>query len=241
MNVRTIVCAQRPRSMSHVRIVESNPQLTASPPSDDLTADTRAVCERSTIEGAFVLTESPSCTFRRFLRSGPATASSGTSSVSGMLVDHSPMSPSQPAVRICFPSRVDATSAMGESCKCNVASGVEVVACVPSSNTRDICAVRSCEAVTTSRSSSEETGSDGTMVKEVTGAACSGAVWRRACARSNTRNVPSYEPVRKWLPYHRQGATRARQVIIMERKPRYGATNRRDPLLVRESRQSRGR
>ena len=173
--VRTIVCAQRPRSMSHVRMVESNPQLTASPLSDDLTADTRAVCERSTIEGAFVLTESPSCTFRRFLRSGPTTASSGTSSVSGMFVDHSPMSPSQPAVRICLPPRVDATSAIGASCKCNVASGVEVVD-VPSNDTRDICAVRSCEAVTTSRSWSEEAGSDGTMAKEVTGAACSGAV-----------------------------------------------------------------
>ena len=174
--VRTIVCAQRPRSMSHVRMVESNPQLTASPPGDDLTADTRAVCERSTAEGAFVLTESPSCTLRRFLRSGPATASSGTSSASGILVDHSPISPSQPAVRMCFPSRVDATSAMGASCKCNVASGVEVVVCVPSSDMRDICAVRSCEAVTTSRSSSEEAASDGVTAKEVTGAACSGAV-----------------------------------------------------------------
>ena len=162
--------------MSHVRMVESNPQLTASPPGDDLTADTRAVCERSTAEGAFVLTESPSCTLRRFLRSGPATASSGTSSASGILVDHSPISPSQPAVRMCFPSRVDATSAMGASCKCNVASGVEVVVCVPSSDMRDICAVRSCEAVTTSRSSSEEAASDGVTAKEVTGAACSGAV-----------------------------------------------------------------
>ena len=181
MGVRTIVCVQRPRSTSHVRMVESNPQLTASPPSgdDDLTADTRAVCERSTVEGAFVLTEPPSswpCTLRRFLRSGPVTASSGTSSASGMLVDHSPMSPSQPAVRMCFPSRVDATSAIGASCKCNVASGVEVVVCGPSSDTRDICAVRSCEADTTSRSSSEEAGNDDVMAKEVTGAACSGAV-----------------------------------------------------------------
>ena len=178
-NVRTIVCAQRPRSTSHVRMVESNPQLTASPPmgDEDLTAETRAVCERSTAEGAFVLIEPPpSCTFRRFLRSGPAATSSGTSSASGMPVDHSPMSPSQPAVRMCFPSRVDATSAIGASCKCNVASGVEVVVSAPPNDTRDICAVRSCDAVTTSRSSSEEAGSDGVMVKAVTGAACSGAV-----------------------------------------------------------------
>ena len=102
--------AQRPHSTSHVRMVESNPQLTAFPPpgDDDLTTDTCAVCERCTAEGSFVLPEPPSsCTLRRFLRSGPVTVSSGTSSASGMLVDHSPMSQSQPAVRMYFPSRVD--------------------------------------------------------------------------------------------------------------------------------------
>lgn len=148
--MRTIVCEQRPRSTSQVRTVESNPQLTAFPPSENATADTRAVCERSTAEGAFVLTVPPSCTFRLFLRSGAAIVSTGTSSVSGMLVDHSPMSPSQPAVRMFFPSWLDATLATGASCKCSVASGVEVVR-VPSSDKRQICAVRSCEAVTTRR------------------------------------------------------------------------------------------
>jgi hypothetical protein len=130
----TIVCEQRPCSTSQVRTVESNPQLTAFPPAaaENSTADTRAVCERSTVDGAFVLTEppppSPSCTFRRFLRSGAAVvSSSGTSSVSGILADHNPIRPSQPAVRIFCPSGLDATSAMGASCKCKVASGVEVV------------------------------------------------------------------------------------------------------------------
>ena len=140
------------------------------------TADTRAVCERSTAEGAFVLTVPPSCTFRLFLRSGAAIVSSGTSSVSGMLVDHSPMSPSQPAVRMFFPSWLDTTPATGVSCKCNVASGVQVVR-APSSDMREICAVRSCEAVTTSRSSSgESAGFDDTMAKDVMGAGCKGAV-----------------------------------------------------------------
>jgi hypothetical protein len=176
MCMPTIVCAQRPRSTSHVRTVESNPQLTAPPPGENLTADTRAVCERSTAEGAFVFTGPPSCTFRRFLRSGAATVSRGTSSVSGMLVDQSPMRPSQPAVRIFSPSRLDATSARGESCKCSAASGVEVVS-VPSSEMRDICAVRSCEAVTRSTSWSEgAAGLDDTTVKEVIGAACKGVV-----------------------------------------------------------------
>lgn len=177
--VRTIVCEQRLRSTSQVRTVESNPQLTASfPPPANSTADTRAVCERSTAEGAFVLItpSPPSCTFRRFLRSGAAFASSGTSSTSGMLVDHSPTSPSQPAVRILCPSGLDATSATGASCKCNVASGVEVVR-VPSSDRREICAVRSCEALTTRRSSSGGTsGCECTMAKDVMGAACKGAV-----------------------------------------------------------------
>jgi hypothetical protein len=131
--VRTIVCEQRPRSRSQVRTVESNPQLTptAQPPpapAENSTADTRAVCERNTAEGAFVLTEPPSsCTFRRFLRSGGAIVSSETSSVSGIVVDHNPIKPSQPAVRIFSPSWLDATSATGASCKCNVARGVEVV------------------------------------------------------------------------------------------------------------------
>lgn len=178
--MRTIVCEQRPRSTSQVRTVESNPQLTALPPSENDTADTRAVCERSIAEGAFVLafTGPPSSTFRRFLRSGAAIVSRGTSSVSGMLVDHSPMSPSQPAVSILFPSRLDATSATGPSCKCNVASGVDVV-WVPSSEIWQICAVRSCEAVTTSSFSSLSGGAvvcDGTMVKDVMGAGCRGAV-----------------------------------------------------------------
>jgi hypothetical protein len=102
--MRTIVCEQRPRSTSHVRTVESNPQLTASFPPENATADTRAVCERSTAEGAFVLTVPSSCTFRRFLRSGAAIVSGWTSSFSGMLVDHNPMSPSQSAVRMFFPS-----------------------------------------------------------------------------------------------------------------------------------------
>lgn len=102
--VHTIVCEQRPRSTSQVRTVESNPQLTAFPPSENATAETRAVCERNTAEGAFVLVVPPSCTFRLFLRSGAAIVSSGTSSVSGIFVDHSPMSPSQPAVRMFFPS-----------------------------------------------------------------------------------------------------------------------------------------
>ena len=129
VGMRTIVCEQRPRSTSQVRTVESNPQLTAFPPTPaaNSTADTRAVCERNTAEGAFVLTKSPSCTFRRFFRSGAAIVSSGTSSVSGISADHSPISPSQPAVRILPPSWLAATSAMGASCKYKVASGVEVV------------------------------------------------------------------------------------------------------------------
>lgn len=147
----TIVCAQRPRSTSHVRTVESKPQLTAPPPEENRTADTRAVCDCSTAEGAFVLTELPSCSFRRFLRSGPATVSRGTSSVSGTFVDQSPTRPSQPAVKMFSPSRLDATSATGESCKCSVASGVQVVS-ASQSDTREICAVQSCEAVTTSMS-----------------------------------------------------------------------------------------
>jgi hypothetical protein len=153
--LRTIVCEQRPRSTSQVRTVESNPQLTPTAfppvPAENSTADTRAVCERNTVEGAFVLTEPPSscCTFRRFLRSGGAIVSSETSSVSEIVVDHKPIKPSQPAVRIFSPSWLDATSAMGASCKCNVARGVDVV-CVSSSDIRESCAVRSCEAVTTS-------------------------------------------------------------------------------------------
>ena len=129
VGVHTIVCEQRPRSTSQVRTVESNPQLTAFPPAPAAksTADTRAICERNTAEGAFVLTEPPSCTFRRFLRSGAAIVSSGTSSVSGISADHNPIKPSQPAVRILPRSWLAATSAMGASCKCKVASGVEVV------------------------------------------------------------------------------------------------------------------
>jgi hypothetical protein len=172
------VCEQRPRSTSQVRTVESNPQLTALPPSENDTADTRAVCERSIAEGALVFTGPPSSTFRRFLRSGAAIVSKGTSSVSGMFVDHSPMSPSQPAVSILFPSWLDATSATGASCKCNVASGVDVVR-VPSSEIWQICAMRSCEAVTTSSFSPSSAGvavCDGTMVKDVMGAGCRGAV-----------------------------------------------------------------
>ena len=84
--------------------------------------------------------------------------------------------PSQPAVRMFFPSWLDTTPATGASCKCNVASGVEVVR-VPSSDMRQICAVRSCEAVTTSRSSpGEAPGFGGTMAKDVMGAGCKGAV-----------------------------------------------------------------
>ena len=101
-SVRTIVCEQRPRSMSQVRTVESIPQLTPTrdSPQQQIRGYTRR--ERNTVEGAFVLAKLiSSSTFRRFLRSGAViVVSSETSSVSGIDVDHNPIKPSHPAARI---------------------------------------------------------------------------------------------------------------------------------------------
>ena len=117
---RTIVLVHTPFSTSHVRTVESNPQLYALAPfasRPKTTRETRAVWLFSTAVGALRLGRAASlssATLRRFFRSPFATASSaGTSSVSGIEESKRPMRPSHEEVRMCEPEEFEATEETG--------------------------------------------------------------------------------------------------------------------------------
>lgn len=148
----TIVCVQIPLSTSHVRTVESNPQLYATRPSWENTAfDTRAVCDFRTVTGAFLLASTSSrATFLRFLRA-LSVSSCGTSSVSGITVSQRPIKPSHDAVKRCDPDTFEAIDASGALCRWSEASGTAGAFFVwPGASERRVRrAVRSCEALAT--------------------------------------------------------------------------------------------
>ena len=95
---RTIVFTHTPDSTSHVRTVESNPQLYARwfDPGAKSALDTRAVCDLRTVVGALRFPRPWSASLvvlRRFLRSEEETRSDvgATSSWVGMAVSQKPM------------------------------------------------------------------------------------------------------------------------------------------------------
>lgn len=115
----TIVDVQTLCSTSHVRIVESRPQLYAVFPAlsrPKIARETRAVWLFSTASGAFLTGLSPfSSTLRRFfLFASPEGCESGTSSDAGIDVSQRPMRPSQDAVRTCLPLEFAATEETGD-------------------------------------------------------------------------------------------------------------------------------
>lgn len=144
-----MVCVHTPFSVSHTRTVESKPQLYAVCAvwfSPNTTFETRAVCDLSTLIGAFRRGFDSSSTFRRFFLSRPLFSGSGTSSVEGTVVSQRPIRPSQEDVRTCVPEEFEETDETGAVCRWSVArtlvfDGVEGVA--ESNMSWEIAAVRS--------------------------------------------------------------------------------------------------
>lgn len=126
--LRTMVLVHTLFSTSHVRTVESNPQLYALAPvasRPNTTRDTRAMWLLRTATGALRVgrAASPSSAIlRRFLRSPFVTSSNGTSSVAGIVASQSPMRPSQDEVSRCAPAGLATMEDRGAVCRCREAS-----------------------------------------------------------------------------------------------------------------------
>ncbi len=180
---RTIVPVQTPFSTSHVRTVESNPQLYAyappSRPNPKTTRETRAVWLLSTAAGALrfgrAASSLSSATLRRFFLSAPPVVSSaGTSSVSGIEVSQKPIRPSHDEVRMCDPDAFAATEERGAVWRCRDARVCAFEG--PAEGERSMRvrrAVRSCDALAMRCASGEL---EGTMAIEDTGAVCAETV-----------------------------------------------------------------
>ena len=174
----TIVVVQTPLSTSHFLTVESNPQLTASPPSPpsfpspaNTTLLTRAVCPFKTFTGPFLLTSPSVPILRRFFdRSRMAVSEVGTSSEVGIFVSQSPIRVSHDEVRRWLPLAFDVILDKGAVWRCKLAIVFDLFFIRENSVRR---AERSCDDVAINRVSSGKDGAGITENDEI------GAGWRK--------------------------------------------------------------